>query len=582
MGGIIEMRKEKIFGISIVTLLIITAVIPTVNATQMNSVEIVNKNNTNIGYDLEVKITKEPFLKSNLPVIQNGKTYSIYEVKYEIKNVGTSLYTGEPMTVVKPEDGDPEDVIDWWYEDHFTLLAEGKKSFNHEIWVETSENPDEDEERYFADHNVILECGVASGQDLNPLDNLDVKRVFNFWRNDDEFNPTMSQLLVCLPYRYTEDYVTINDMKVYYPILSKLHEKDNKLPGFLCKGRTMNQFINSKEFENLKNWAESQIWENWNDFWGLLEEFVEKFEDVMDFFWEEVPDELNNHRFGWTKNVTRYLTSIITDVTLFLLVGGSSIYTAVTSQGFVYIIGWIKKCINLFDGFLTGTITDALFESVFGISTIGQLITYATGVLTLLEICGGIELFLFAKAKYDFEQLLDWKSKQPWKDTIRVYGRVDYLKEGETVNVSCRDNNYREKIPENDRPDDNIIWYDFPASPAPMYKELGYKSPHRCVINAEGNKHKKELGTETIMSYCFSGGEIYKWFTGWENDGGSAKEKEITGIPSSHVFINGIFTKIRGKLIQEFSNIFVFIFLKNNKQRYIDSNNTLNRLYLGG
>jgi len=184
------------------------------------------------------------------------------------------------------------------------------------------------------------------------------------------------------------------------------------------------------------------------------------------------------------------------------------VYEIIKSPEFIFILGWIRKACNLFDTLLNSGSIATLVEEVFGIEVLSKLITYSTGLLTLIEICGGIELFLFAKLKYDFEQLKEWRSKEPWLQDIRVRGRVDYVRDGETVTVECQ--GVKQVVKEEKDGKDGSIQFNF-VIPA----KYPYKTPQKCVITVTGNhpSHQgKPLQTLGILSYCFSGGEIYKWF----------------------------------------------------------------------
>lgn len=113
-----------------------------------------------------------------------------------------------------------------------------------------------------------------------------------------------------------------------------------------------------------------------------------------------------------------------------------------------------------------------------------------------------------AELKYDFQQLKEWKSKEPWLQDIRVRGRVDYVRDGETVTVECQ--GIKQVVKEEKDGKDGSIQFNF-VVPA----KYPYKIPQKCVITVTGDhpSHQgKPLKTLGVLSYCFSGGEIYKWF----------------------------------------------------------------------
>ncbi|RLF51273.1 MAG: hypothetical protein DRN24_05235, partial [Thermoplasmata archaeon] len=379
------MIRKKIFGIGAAALLLLIAFTPIVNSIQKNSTYLTNNDEC----DLKIEILNGPYLIDREPVIRDGTLCTKWGITYRITNEYNKRIISKPSVKVRTTDG-TERVIDSWYVD-INLEPKQAVDYTHTFYAEISEDIDVDEERYVADHQIKLVCGGGGFDDVNPLNNFDIKRVIKFWKGNKFYGPTQSQILACLPWRYEEKTISIDGKDISYPEITKLYEKDNRLAGFRCKGRTIQDVINSNEFKNLKNWANNQIWDGWEDFKDLLDKFIEKFEDVMDLFWEDLPNELNNHRFGWTKNVTRYVISISVDTILFLLTGGACIYTIVNSPEFIFILGWIRKACTLFDKLFSGEEIAKLLGEVLGIDVLCKLITYATGLLTLIEICGGIE-----------------------------------------------------------------------------------------------------------------------------------------------------------------------------------------------
>ena len=535
------MRRKKFFGIGASVIMLLVVFIPAVNSTNIN-----NSETSNLGGGVQLEILDGPYLKQRKPITKDtsGKLCTLWGVEYEIVNFGNKRIRSKPIMKVVTNDEEERVVASWSID--LNLDPNGGRFYDkRDIYINIEElGTDKVDEGDVADKLVKLEC---LGMDSGPSP--DVKRAVKFWKYDKFYGPTLNQIAACLP---RNDFTTINGQRIID--IAKLYEKDNRVVGFRCKGKTIQDVINSNEFKSLKSWSEKQIWEDWNGFMELLKQFIEKFEDVMDLFWEDLPNELNNQRFGWTKNLSRYFINIVVGITLFLLVAGSAAYTIVEMPEFVYLLGWINKWGSLFNAIKNKEkeIINQLIGELLGIDVLTKVIQYAYGLLLILEIVGGIELFLFAKIKYDIEQLKDWRSREPWSAPVTIYGRVDYVIDGETVTIECRD--VKKSYTEKEDGEDGSIEYNFTVD-----AECPYKLPKMYRIKVSGSHpdHKgKDLETWGILSYCYSGGKVHKWFQneGWKK---KARSQELTYQPTllrnlinklSKIFENSLINEIIKKL----------------------------------
>jgi len=397
--------------------MILVIFIPVVNSVKINETEI-----SSLGEGVSLEILDGPFLRQRKPVTKDtgGKLHTLWGVRYRIVNYGEDRIISQPKMKVVTND-EEEKVLDSWTIDLNLAPNGGKFEEEHDVYINIEElDIGKVDEGEIADELVKLEC---LGMDMGPTS--DVERAVKFWKADKYYGPTFSQIAACLP---RNEFTNVNGLKIID--IAKLYEKENRIVGFRCEGKTVQDAIKSKEFGDIKTWVKEQVWEDWEGFMDLLEDFIKKFEEVMDLFWEDFPNEFNNQRFGWTKNLSRYFINIVLGITLFLLVIGSAAYTIVEMPEFIGLIGWVNSWGNIFQTIKNGLDPTNLIGSVLSIETLSTVIRYASGLLTFLYIVGGIELFLFAKIKYDIEQLKQWRSKEPWGFPIKIHGRVDYVRDG--------------------------------------------------------------------------------------------------------------------------------------------------------
>ena len=473
---------KKIFGIGAVVIMILVAIGPAITGSELDITKGLGETYLD-EYDLEFTIQGEPAVITDEPILKDGKTYSKYEIKYEIKNVGEKKYVGSVYVQVTYEGAKPAEIIDYWTETGINLKPGDDETRKHEVEVETSTDPGQDEERYFADNNIIMECKLTAGQDVRPINNVDFKKVKNFWKKNKEFEPTTSQILVSTPRSYYTFNKTINGTKYQLPIITR--------------------FISGISLEDLIDLIKKLN----------ADHFREAIEALIDYLWNEVPEHFKNQRLGWVNRLSYYALSISVDILVILLRFGQFISN--TWDDFLIIANWIKDICSYFALIVsTGVSSMALAGKI--LDETGEVFEAIIRIAENAVIWGGKIINATDVLLDRWTEFKEWRSSKPWMEKIRIYGRVDFLNEGETVTVKCReDGKHTETIEDDNRLDNNIIWYDFEVSPDSDKP----KRPQKCVITVTGDKHKGNLQTFEVASYCFSGGEVYKWFQDddWED-----------------------------------------------------------------
>jgi len=479
------MKKNKIFGIGATVLMILVTVIPAVNGMNLNIEKINDFKNTNQKYDLEVTITSVNLI-SNEPRTIDGKKYSIYRVDYKIENVGKAIYpSGKPLTevLIQKDKDDPNSmvVIDDWHEDFkLPIAVGGGRERSKDIEVRSSNNADIDYDRYFADHEITLHCDSGGGEGYWP-NNFDTRRIFNFWRNEERFMPTTGQVLGTTPFRYEEYTKEINGVKYTVPVSSKILTADFSLDDLIDIIKSIN-----------------------------VDLIREKLEELINFLWKEVPTHFKNHRLGYVSNVTYYMSMVSVEVLFILLRFGE--FLAATWDDFKVIAQWIRDVATFFSVLIsTGTPSAVLAAKM--IDEPGKVINALTNITSAAVIWGGKILDGMDALTETLNKWMDWRATKPWLDKIRIYGRVDELVDGETIDVNCKNGGHQTiKIPKNGRHDDDIAWFDFNSNIDPNDHP---KRAHDCTITVTGNEHDKDISTISLLSYCFSGGEVYHRFVTW-------------------------------------------------------------------
>ena len=534
------MKREKLFGIGAVVLLVLVAFAPAINGVQLNNVLDDPENNvSNMGdsYDLAVEITNGPdFVEYEINELTEV-VYAIYWIEYDIINKGTEIYIGTPITAVNIE---VMEWVDWWEENDNGKDIEiepngGYLSRSHDIKVFCSDNPNEDLERYFADHKVYLECGLASGNDIYPIDNVMCKRAVQFYddaylyNEDENVIETLGQVLVTTPWRKEtrNETIMVNDATngttyeetFSLPEITKIYEEDNIIGDLLCKGLTLDELLADEEVQENITYYSNLNFNNWEEINETFEGFIIWLKKVLDRFFEEIPNLRRNNRLGWLLNATRYTIALSLELILLVGIGIACTVELAASTALHGILTWLNSVIALLSLFGTGLVTWDMILAVFGLNQLALIVSYATQLLIILFTCGGLAIMLIKAILYDLERWEEWFGRAPWTDEIMVHGKVFFAQDKETITVTCRKTSEPFIVEGDPNQEFNPVNYSLyvPSQiyDPPEWKELVNFTAKPCVSYADGDSKKYKRPTAKshklkIFSYCFPGGKVYK------------------------------------------------------------------------
>jgi len=204
---------KKIFSIGIILILISLTLIPATNCMKIKNVKKTeNKKEDSCfrNFDLVVDFNKLEFDRCEKI---GGENYAMYNAEYKIKNIGDGLYIGKPPIYVENNEDDAK-VVDWWYERICIILPGRGKTYSREIKVKSIENVENDEERYFADHEAkMITLNGGGSYKSNPNSNI---KFGKYWNGKSDYEPTLSHLLVSTPWKCEKNYQKISNQTIYY------------------------------------------------------------------------------------------------------------------------------------------------------------------------------------------------------------------------------------------------------------------------------------------------------------------------------------------------------------------------------
>ena len=565
---------KKCFGIGAVFLLLLISCTSVINGMTVENNLFNTILSTGDSQDLKIEIIEKPYSLDVPFVDDNGNEYALYRVKYEIYNNKNVKFTGKPLTAILSGNGLYE--IDSWYEINFNerdreipiTIGAGKSIIReYDIKVECEKN----EEQYFLDEDIIIECGIAGCEDENPIDNYDKKRIWKFWSDNEEWMPTLGQLK---GFGIHSDKIEITS-SINGKILNfKVPQYMKNEKYFSCGFDGLVNKVSEKldVFSNLPHVNRSQLGLeegnfhvfNFDDSTGEFEFIVEGegvdaieriwllLETSVEYVFTELPTAWYNHRFGWLNDMALNQSRILIDTIAFGMFCLK--FYEDGSQQFQTINNWLGNLIKIIaDTIITGTIPWSDFLDL--IADIPELIE---DILDLIEIFFNekYDLIFYAileKLCLDFKRLKFLKGMEPWKDDIRIYGNVGQLKEGEKAEISTSRGGYDSIIVNNDD-------YEIVVSSEYKMGDIGngYKAMHLCQIVCDGTAEgRKSIKTRKYSSYCFSGGEIHRFFLlNEESPIDKSKTKETQEISKPKTQLNFI-EKIQQKFtaIQGFKNV---------------------------
>lgn len=523
------MKKNKIFGIGAVVILILVGVAPAFSGSIIKKEEngllniITNLNE----YDLTVEIIGDPYAKDTHPIVdKDGNEYALYTIDYSIYNNMDTKFTGNPLTAIYPEENTNYE-IDSWYEieldsqgNVIPIQINGKQHLyrTHDIEVRCISQ----DEKYFYDKNVYLECGVAGGQEATPGDNVDFKKAWKFWS---EKTPTKGQLIGFGEFSKIKNIDTNLGGDTYNLPIPKFMENSHYFSGGFnrLKSKISNEL---NTYENTPHFNKSQLGlGDYNHIYeafevtdgydilgesegsGIVEEIWSLLEDFTDYIYETLPKAWKNHRFGWLNEMTLYRSRVLIDLIAFGMFCAKFYQDG--KEQFNNIGGWFLDLADI----IVITLTTLTFPALKFSTLIARIPAVIVDMLDLIDIffTNGYSLILYAiieKLCLDMEKLKLYRGTKPWEQTIKLNITVGQFADNEEVWVYCRgeswkmDYNNQEKTIELP-----AEWMsgDFPLNPND--DEDGYQGGHSCVITVDGSEHRP-ITTRKFASYCYSGGDV--------------------------------------------------------------------------
>ena len=578
-------KTKKIFGIGAVMIMILVAFSPALNGSLLDKKVDKNLKITTSGgkYDLRVEILEEPRATNENPTAdKEGNEYAIYVVNYRIYNQKNEDFAGNPLTAVFPEE-DPSHEIDSWYELEFDdkgnvipMVIKENQYVDREHKIEVKCNIQD--EKYFYDKNVYLECGVSGGQEATPLDNVDFERSWKFWNDN---MPTKGQLIGFGEFsRKTTINTNLNGETYSLPI-PKFMQNDKYFPGGFSKlkDRVIN---NLHAFENFPHFNKSklglgdnnhiyEVFDVTDDYQilqnsegaNIVEEIWELLESCVDYVFETLPTSWNNHRFGWLREMTLYRSRVLVDLIAFGMFCAK--FYEDGKEQFNNLAEWLVDLIEI----IVISITTFSFPVAKFTELIGKIPIVISDVVELIGIFfeNGYSVLLYAifeKLCLDLEKMKIYRGQKPWEEDITLMLTVCQLDDDEDVTFECRgvegdiDYNCQQKtIP---LPSEWMSG-DFPLNPKD--ETDGYQGAHLCQITIEGSEHKT-IKTKKFASYCYSGGEIHRIVNLDDEEppgGGKSKNMDEPTEKSQDIFSKNLIFK----LLHHFSflkGIFDFQWLK--------------------
>ncbi|RLF51272.1 MAG: hypothetical protein DRN24_05230 [Thermoplasmata archaeon] len=441
-----------ILVISIMIMMPFTAVTPaitTINKNQTNGKNLEKEKRTNCfgfwDWNLDVSFDQLEYLKYKKI---NGEDYSIYKLKYTITNIGKRWCIGWPCTYVRRNDS--LKIVDIWNERFIVLLPGRTRSFSHEIKVKSSPDPDVDKERYFANHNIVLQTSTPEKPPEGGLEPPYINgddRLAKYWNDNLDYQPTEPHLIVSTPWKYN----IVNTSEIFY--------------------------LEIPDVENL-------------------------------------PDVIKNQRLGWIADLVYYLRNIAETVKTIIIETDDEKFILEAWNHLEHIQNWIIDVCEWFKLLVRGKYSEYDPLDLISLFYKFQNITdeHVSALINLsIEFFGEVTPSIQAIVNIS-EAYSKWQQTEPWTKPILIKGQVEGVKNDEVINVSCRSETYTCKD-EDDGKIDNISHFEFYVTSDPTQIEASYIVPHNCTITIKGDKHDKTLCTVSLLSYCFSDGIVYANFS---------------------------------------------------------------------
>lgn len=194
---------KKMFGIGTVILMMLVAIAPAINSSQLSTekesgwnIEVAGFGNWDLNIDFQRCYFEKKYVKNNQRFVE-------YRIEYNVSNVGTEEYVNDGTLMIGAST--EEITIAPWEINIPTFFMPGPSVgvYVHRVELGCSENPSIDQERLFAAKMIKLE--FVETVDSNPSNDFDYEFAQQ-WNEKVDYTPTVPQVEVSAPHWYNKIY----------------------------------------------------------------------------------------------------------------------------------------------------------------------------------------------------------------------------------------------------------------------------------------------------------------------------------------------------------------------------------------
>lgn len=248
----------------------------------------------------------------------------------------------------------------------------------------------------------------------------------------------------------------------------------------------------------------------------------------LDFFnVRNLPNILFSDRLGWVSELCDYLYNM--SKTVAAILGTTVGFLLIVKDDIKIVVNWIEEVIIWFSKLINGQLTGQLLQLIEDLYYIVR--PAVARISAEAAIWGGLIAIYANNLVNKIDDLYEWMLGDPWSNPIKIKGRIDKVKPGETVIIECRD--VTEFIEDKNKM--GVIFFEIYVTGDPLGNEKYPWSIHDCTVTVTGSRG--ELKSTKLLSYAFSNGSLYWNFK--FDDGGSRNVPTI---------LNSISEKICGWL----------------------------------